>query len=112
MNSTQELDGKVALVTGAAQNIGRAIAFDLAAGGALVAVNTRESREKAERVAEQIRATGGQADVFMADVADAGAVKSMVEGVLRGFGRIDILVLNASVRREVPFVDMTSPARR
>jgi 3-oxoacyl-[acyl-carrier protein] reductase len=112
MNSTKELGGKVALITGAAQNIGRAIAFDLAAGGASVAVNTRESREKAERVAEQIREAEGQAEVFLADVADAAAVKSMVGAVLRRFGRIDILVLNASVRREVPFVDMTFEAWR
>jgi 3-oxoacyl-[acyl-carrier protein] reductase len=112
MGPVKELEGKVALVTGAAQNIGRAIAFDLAAGGASIAVNTRESREKAERVAEQIREAEGQADVFMADVADGDAVKSMVEGVLRRFGRIDILVLNASVRREVPFVDMTFEAWR
>src|SRR5262245_18051348 len=101
MNSIKELAGKVALITGAAQNIGRAIAFDLAAGGASVAANTRESREKAEQVAELIRDARGQADVFPADVADTRAVKSMVDGVLRRFGRIDILVLNASVRREV-----------
>ena len=108
----KELEGKVALITGAAQNIGSAIAFDLAAAGAAIAVNTRESREKAERVAERIREAQGQADVFLADVADAAAVKAMVEGVLRRFGRIDILVLNASVRREVPFVDMTFEAWR
>jgi 3-oxoacyl-[acyl-carrier protein] reductase len=112
MNTTRELEGKVALVTGAAQNIGRAIAFDLAAGGASVAINTRQSHENAARVAGQIRESGGQAEVYMADVADAGAVGKMVDGVLARFGRIDILVLNASVRREVAFTEMTFEAWR
>lgn len=107
-----ELAGKVALVTGAGQNIGRAIALELAAAGAALAVNTRTSRAAIEEVAGAINAAGGQADVFMADVADASAVAAMVAGVMRRFGRIDILVLNASVRREVPFVDMTFDAWR
>ena len=102
-----EFAGKVALVTGAGRNIGRAIALSLAAGGAAVAVNTRKSREDAEKVAQEIRAAGGQAEVFLADVADACAVNAMVEGVLKRFGRIDILVLNASVRKETPFTEMS-----
>lgn len=107
-----ELSGKVALVTGAGQNIGRAIALDLAAAGAAVAVNTRSSRAAVDEVAQAIRGAGGQAEVFMADVADASAVKAMADGVIRRFGRVDILVLNASVRREVPFVEMTFEAWR
>ncbi len=112
MTTTSELAGKIALVTGAGQNIGRAIALDLAAGGAAVAVNTRASREGVDKVAREIKNAGGQAEVYMADVADAGAVKKMVDGVIERFGRVDILVLNASVRREVPFVDMTFEAWR
>lgn len=96
----------MALVTGAGRNIGRSIALALADGGAAVAVNTRASRESAEKVAQEIRAAGGRAQVFMADVADAGLVKAMVDGVIRQLGRIDVLVLNASVRREVRFTDM------
>jgi len=107
MTTTTELAGKVALVTGAARNIGRAIALSLAAGGAAVAINTRSSREDAEKVAQEIRAAGGQAEVFMADIADAGAVKAMTEGVIKRFGRIDILVLNASVRTEKPFLELS-----
>src|SRR5262249_60556121 len=103
MNSTRELEGQVALVTGAAQNIGRAVAFDLAAGGAAVAVNTRESREKAERGAGEIREGGGQAEVFMANGADAGAGKALGDGVLPRFGPIDILVLEALGPRRGPF---------
>jgi len=105
--SSNEFAGKVALVTGAGRNIGRAIALALAAGGAAVAVNTRSSREAAEKVVAEIHATGGQAAVFMADVADANAVNAMVAGVIKQFGRIDMLVLNASMRKETPFIDMS-----
>jgi len=102
-----ELAGKVALITGAGRNIGAATALALAQGGAAVAVNTRASRDDAEKVAQEIRGAGGQAEVFMADIADASAVKNMVDGVLKRFGRVDILVLNASVRKETPFIDMS-----
>ena len=103
----KELAGKVALVTGAGQNIGRAIALDLASSGAAVAVNTRASREAAESVVQEIRAAGGQAELFMADVADAEQVKQMIGGVIERFGHIDILVLNASVRWEMRFTEMS-----
>lgn len=103
----KELAGQVALVTGAGQNIGRAIALALAAGGAAVAVNTRASRDAAENVAQEIRTAGGKAEVFMADIADAREVQAMFNGVIERFGRIDILVLNASARKEVPFVEMS-----
>ena len=102
-----ELKGKVALVTGGAKNIGRAISIALAAGGASVAVNTQHSREDADSLVKQIRETGGAAEFFLADIAEAAAVKEMSEAVLKRFGRIDILVLNASIRREVLFKDMT-----
>jgi 3-oxoacyl-[acyl-carrier protein] reductase len=102
-----ELAGKAALVTGASRNIGRAIARALAAGGASVAVNARTSREDAEKVAQEIRGAGGRAEVFMADIVDAKAVNAMIDGVVKRFGRLDILVLNASVRKETPFIDMS-----
>ncbi|HSF22349.1 MAG TPA: SDR family NAD(P)-dependent oxidoreductase [Burkholderiales bacterium] len=101
-----ELAGKVALVTGASRNIGRAIALALSAGGAAVAVNTRASKEDAGKVAQEIRGAGGKAEVFIADIVDPKAVTAMVEGVVKRFGRLDILVLNASVRKETPFIDM------
>ena len=103
----RELAGKVALVTGAGQNIGRAIALDLASAGAAVAVNTRASHDAAENVVREIRAAGGQAELCMADVADADQVKQMIEGVIARRGRIDILVLNASVRWEMRFTEMS-----
>jgi len=101
------LSGKVALVTGGARNIGKAISLALASAGASVAVNTHTSREDAEAVVKAIREGGGAAELYMADIADAAAVKSMGEAVVRRFGRIDILILNASIRREVAFKDMT-----
>lgn len=107
-----ELAGKVALVTGASRNIGRAIARALAAGGAAVAINARSARDDAEAVATEIRAAGGQAEVFMADIADGTAVKSMVDAIVQRFGGVDILVLNASVRTEKPFTELSYEAWR
>lgn len=105
--TTQELKGKVALVTGAGRNIGRSIALELAAAGAAVAVNTRASRDDAERVVDEIRAAGGDAEVYMADITDPAAVNAMVKTAIARFGRMDMLVLNASVRKETPFLEMT-----
>ena len=107
MTTANELAGKVALVTGASRNIGRAIALALAADGAAVAVNTRSSKEDAEKVTQEVRKAGGQAETFMADIVDPKAVNAMVEGVVKRFGRLDILVLNASVRKETAFMEMS-----
>jgi 3-oxoacyl-[acyl-carrier protein] reductase len=94
----QELAGKVALVTGASRNIGRAIALDLAAGGAAVVVNTRRSAEAAEAVAREIEAAGGKAMVALADVTGEAAVGAMIGRAVERFGRLDILVNNAATR--------------
>jgi 3-oxoacyl-[acyl-carrier protein] reductase len=102
-----ELAGKVALVTGAARNIGRATALALAAGGAAVAVNTRTSKDDADKVAQEIRAARGHAEVYVADIASVDDVKKMTAAILERFGRIDILVLNASVRSEKPFLELS-----
>lgn len=107
MTTANELAGKVALVTGASRNIGRAIALALAAGGAAVAVNARTSREDADKVAQEIRGSGGKAEAYLADIVDPKAVNAMVEAIVKRFGRLDILVLNASVRKETPFIDMS-----
>ena len=103
----RELAGKVALVTGGALNIGRSISLSLAAGGAAVAVNTRSSREQADGVVDQIRKAGGEAETYLGDIADANSVKDMADRVIERFGRVDILVLNASIRKEILFTDMT-----
>jgi 3-oxoacyl-[acyl-carrier protein] reductase len=105
--NTEELAGKVALVTGGARNIGRAISRELAAAGAAVAINTRSSTEEGESLVREIGECGGSARLFVADIASADAVRSMADEVLQRFRRIDILVLNASLRTERPFLELT-----
>ena len=107
MTPAGELAGKVALVTGAARNIGRAIACALAAGGASVMVNAKCSRAEAEQTVSMIAATGARAALHMADVTDAKAVAAMVEATVRQFGRIDMLVNNAAARIETPFAEIS-----
>jgi len=102
-----ELSGKAAIVTGAGRNIGRAIALMLAEGGASILVNARSNRAEAEAVAREIEALGGKAQVHIGDVADAKAVEAMADAAAKHFGRIDILVNNAALRREKPFADMS-----
>jgi 3-oxoacyl-[acyl-carrier protein] reductase len=101
-----ELSGKVAIVTGAGRNIGRAIALALADAGAAILVNARESRVEADSVAAEIAAAGGQAQAHIGNVADEKAVRAMADAALAQFGRIDILVNNAALRREKPFAEM------
>jgi 3-oxoacyl-[acyl-carrier protein] reductase len=104
--ANNELTGKVAIVTGAGRNIGRAIALALADGGASVVVNARSNRAEADAVAREIEALGVKALVHVGDVADATAVQAMADAAVRRFGRIDILVNNAALRREKPFAEM------
>ncbi len=98
-----ELQGRVALVTGSARNIGRAIALSLAEAGASVMVNARRASEEAEQVVQAVAAAGGRAAVTLADVSQPDAVERLVAATVERFGRLDILVNNASVRREVDF---------
>jgi len=108
----RELDGRVAIVTGAARNIGRAIALDLAEAGAAVVVNARTSEAEANALAGEIEAVGGRAFAFVADVTDEAAVGRMAAAAVERFGRIDILVNNAAIRREQAFADMPLAAWR
>src|SRR3977135_4511551 len=107
MDGTKELDGRVAIVTGAGRNIGRAVALQLAAGGAAVVVNTRANRAEAEAVAGEIAAAGGSALPVTADVADAAAAEKMVAAAVARFSRVDYLVNNAALRGEVSLEAMT-----
>jgi 3-oxoacyl-[acyl-carrier protein] reductase len=93
---TRDLNGKVALVTGASRGLGAAIARRLATCGAKVAINCFGSPQLAEREKENIRRAGGTADIFRADVRDETEVTAMVNQVQRRFGLIDILVINAT----------------
>ena len=100
------LAGKVALVTGAGKNIGRAIALALARDGAAVVVNGRGDQAAVESVAAEITALGGAALPVLADVADPAAVAAMVAAAEARFGGIDICVSNAGLRRQTAFLEM------
>lgn len=94
------LQDQVALVTGASRGIGRAIALELAAKGAKVAVNYAGSEDKAEAVVQEIKDQGGVAIKIQANVAVEDDVKQMVKTVVEEFGRLDILVNNAGITKD------------
>jgi len=96
----RELEGKVALVTGASRGLGRAIARKLAVLGSKVAVNYSSSESQAEDLAREIREAGGNALAVRADVADASEVKAMIMQIKDEWGGIDILVNNAGITRD------------
>jgi 3-oxoacyl-[acyl-carrier protein] reductase len=107
---TKELDGRVAIVTGAGRNIGRAIALALAEGGASVVVNVRSNKVEADAVAREIEGKGGKALVHLADIADPTAVQGMADAAAARFGGIDYLINNAAMRAEGA-LDTLTPAR-
>src|SRR5271166_3896077 len=91
------LDGKIALVTGGSRGIGRACCEALAAQGATVVVNYVKGEAAAREVVDAIAAAGGKADVSGFDVADSKAVDAAVDGIIKGHGKVDILVANAGI---------------
>ena len=93
------LAGRVALVTGASQGIGRACAVRLASAGTAVAVTAR-NQEKLDELVSEIKASGGNAEAFPLDVSDEEQIKSTFKAVLGQFGKIDILVNNAGITRD------------
>jgi len=97
------LKGKVALVTGAAVGIGRAIAVALGREGAKVVVNYSKSRQEAEETAALVEKAGGEVLVVQADVSQDGQVRAMVDETVHSFGGIDILVNNAAITAFVEF---------
>jgi len=101
------LEGKVALITGAGRNIGRATALALAERGADVIINTRSNRDEAEAVAAEAEALGVKALPILADVADQQQVNAMAQQAIGHFGKIDILINNAGLRRRSPILEMT-----
>jgi 3-oxoacyl-[acyl-carrier protein] reductase len=101
-----DLNGKVALVTGASRGIGRAIATTLAAAGASVAVNYRANEEAAQAVVAEITGAGGKATAVQADVGRADEVERLVKTTLEAYGRLDVLVNNAGITRDTLLLRM------
>ena len=106
------LNGRVALVTGAARDVGREIALTLAAEGAAVAVNYRSSGKEAGALVAEIVAKGGKAKAYQADVADFSAVQTMVAAIVNDFGGLNILINNAGFVRRQRFVETTPESWR
>jgi NAD(P)-dependent dehydrogenase (short-subunit alcohol dehydrogenase family) len=99
------LHGKIALVTGATSDVGREIALNLAAEGASVAVNYRSSGKEADAIVAEIKAKGGNAKAYQADVSDLAAVNTMVDGIVKDFGGLNILINNAGIAKRQRFVE-------
>jgi 3-oxoacyl-[acyl-carrier protein] reductase len=105
--SEKELAGRVAIVTGAGRNIGRAIAIQLAQAGASVVVNVRSNKAEADSVLREIEAAGGKAAAVLGDIAEEKTAAALADTALKKFGRIDILINNAALRREKPITEMS-----
>jgi 3-oxoacyl-[acyl-carrier protein] reductase len=105
--SAKPLAGKVALVTGAVRRIGRAIALRLAQDGAAVIIHTRISEAEGHAVVAEVSGHGVGSLLCLADITDEVAVRAMVEQVRKRFGRLDIVVNNAAIRGQMPFLEMT-----
>jgi 3-oxoacyl-[acyl-carrier protein] reductase len=103
---TQELEGRVAVVTGSARNIGRAIALQLADAGAAVVVSARSAAGEAEAVARELAERGGRAVAQLADVTDPAQAERLMARAVETFGGLDIVVNNAAVRRETPIAEL------
>ncbi len=102
----KELEGKVALVTGASRGIGRAIALELAKEGADVVINYRGSKEKAEEVVKEIQKLGRKALSVQFDVANPEEVKKGINTILKKFSTLHILINNAGITRDTLFLRM------
>jgi glucose 1-dehydrogenase len=100
------LQNQRALITGASSGIGKAIAYAFAEAGAAVIVNYRSSKEEAERIAEEIRRSGGQAWAVQGDVSDPGGCSRLFEAAMKEMGGVDILVANAGMQRDAAFTEM------
>lgn len=102
------LAGKVALVTGSSRNIGRSIALSLAEKGASVQLAGQSDEEAIKSVAEEIETLGRKVSWHLADIAREDEADRLVERAIDTFGQLDILVLNAAIRRQSPIADIST----
>jgi pteridine reductase len=100
-----ELAGRVALVTGAGQRLGRAFASALASRGMTLAIHYNASTEGAHALRSEVLARGGRAECFEADLTDAARARELPAQVARTFGRLDLLVNSAAVMHRIPFAE-------
>ncbi len=105
--SSRQLEGQVALITGCVRRIGRETALTLAREGAAIVVHAKNSRDEAEALAKEIEEIGGEALIHLADITNEAAVQGLVDAIIDRFGRIDILVNNAAIRKQTPFLEMS-----
>jgi len=110
IDRNKELEGKVAIVTGSARNIGQSIAEELARAGASVVINALQAEALCEEVANGIVKAGGKAIPVLADVSKQEDVDRLVAETVKAFGGIDILILNAATRQRLHFTDYTFEA--
>ena len=104
---TKDLEGKVALVTGASRNIGRAICVELASMGAHIIAHVGQDREAAQETVAAVEEAGSTATIVTGDLGDEAAVKRFVAEAASDKGRLDIVVNNAAIRPEAPFGELS-----
>ena len=108
MTDRANLEGQIAVVTGASRGIGKAIAKELAAQGATVVINYNGSEAKADEVKHEIVEKGGCAQCMQCNVADYEGCEAFIKAVIEQFGRIDILVNNAGIIKRIPMIEMSA----
>jgi 3-oxoacyl-[acyl-carrier protein] reductase len=101
---------RTVLVTGAASGIGAAVCRALAGPSTAILVHTRQNRDGAESVAQQVRAAGGAAEIALGDLAEPTTAAALVAATMTHFGRLDVLVSNAGFADRTPFADLTDQA--
>ncbi len=107
MNANAKLKGQTALVTGASSGIGEGVAIALANDGANVIVNCSSHPQRGQEVVDKIKANGGNALVYQADVSNEEQVQAMFAAAIEAFGTIDILVNNSGIQKDLAFADMS-----
>jgi glucose 1-dehydrogenase len=107
MDNNKKLKEQTALVTGASSGIGKAVAIALASEGAKVVINYSSHPERAEEVVAEIKANGGTAMIYGADVSKEDEVQAMFQAMFKEYGTIDILVSNSGIQKDSSFAEMT-----